>query len=69
MLVTRIAGALADFYPLILPCPAIARIALPAKCLCVCASRMEERKDRSLRQLLQGNEVPVGAAAGCDLLL
>jgi hypothetical protein len=27
------------------------------------------RKDRSLRQLLQGNAFLVGAAAGCDLLI
>ncbi|MEB2632045.1 hypothetical protein SOP94_27005, partial [Peribacillus frigoritolerans] len=26
-------------------------------------------KDRSLRQLLQGNAIPVGAAEGCDLLI
>ena len=31
--------------------------------------RGRKRKDRSLRQLLQGNAIHVGAAEGCDLLI
>jgi hypothetical protein len=31
--------------------------------------RVRKRKDRSLRQLLQGNAISVGAAEGCDLLI